>query len=120
MPIHKMETPGTYVQLWKDAGDSIRVDFDTLRGVPGPGQARELQGRLQEYLDFSVERSALEDETPDKARDPNRYDLFWERRAGVDYITGRDAEVVVTWIRNKGFNIELTRMDASRRRPPSP
>lgn len=100
MPVHKIVSNSTTVQIWTDASGprSIQDIIQLLIDQGGAGNedrvATALKDLLQADLDVRQVRNTLPLDDPDRTSNPNRPDLFWDGNE----LVGRSVEVVsVTW-----------------------
>ena len=125
--IHKVRFDSISVTIWPDSNSSVRRSEEDVRGnLPPEDQndkvklAGEIQKELQEALEDwnplsrlpgsivvrgtvsrgSTLRSGYTvrgENDPDKNIDPGRSDLFWQTKAGIEYLVSRSILVTVTW-----------------------
>lgn len=83
MPIHKIISNSSRVQLWMDSSGP-RSDIDIIQLLIDQGGdhakvALAIKGILQNDIDVRIARSQLPQEDEARQSDPNRPDFFWDK-----------------------------------------
>ena len=101
MPVHKVEADADGVHIYTDSVTSkerLVTDVQTRLPVVDKDdrskQAALMAAELQAELDVIQSLDSLESDSPDKAVDPARPDLFWD---GLGNLVGRAVTVGVEW-----------------------
>jgi len=82
MPVHKIISNDTRVQLWLDSSGP-RSDFDIVQMLTDQGGdnlkvAALIQGQMQADIDVVIKRTDLPLEDEARQSNPNREDFFWD------------------------------------------
>ncbi len=83
MPVHKIISTGTRVQLWMDSS-SPRSDFDIVQMFIDEGAdhlrvANQIKLQMQDAIDVRIKRSTMPNEDEARQSNPNRPDFFWDK-----------------------------------------
>jgi len=87
MPVHKIVSHGTRVQLWMDSS-APRSDFDIIQLLIDEGgdtpEARvriagHLKQTMQDDIDVRIKRNTLPADDEARQSNPNRPDFFWDK-----------------------------------------
>ncbi len=102
MPVHKIISTGTRVQLWMDSSGP-RSDFDIVQmlideGGESPAArlkiAAFIKQTMQDDIDVRVKRSTMPAEDEARQSNPNRPDFFWN---GPDLVSRSVIVEDVVW-----------------------
>ena len=82
MPVHKIVSHATRVQLWMDSGGP-RSDFDIVQMFIDEGAdhlrvANQIKLQMQDDIDVRIKRSDMPHDDPARQSNPNRPDFFWD------------------------------------------
>ncbi len=83
MPVHRIESTGTHVRLWKSSNVANRTEIDvvallTQQGGDNLKVAALIKSQLQDALDVVIRRTDLPADDPARITNPNRPDFFWD------------------------------------------
>ncbi|KKN63162.1 hypothetical protein LCGC14_0504320 [marine sediment metagenome] len=99
MPVHKIESTGTHVRLWKESVVSGRLEIDVVALLTeqegnNVKVAALVKMQLQDFLDVRIKRTDLPSDEPTRTSNPNREDFFWD---GPDLVSRPVIVSVVVW-----------------------
>jgi len=82
MPVHKIVSNDTRVQVWMDSSGP-RSDFDIVQllidhGANHHAVAAVIKSRMQQDIDVRIKRTDMPREDEARQSNPNRPDFFWD------------------------------------------
>lgn len=93
MPVHKVESDGTFLRVWLSSDNFVEVLYASLTGTRAE-QSAELVQRLQDAIDIEQNINTLPNDDPDKSEDPSLPNLFWRVKQGNRiFLVSRSVEI---------------------------
>lgn len=106
MPVHKIESSNTILQVWLSSNKPIQINRADHTGTQDEIEKSVLEA-LQLAVDTVQERGDLAADDPDKTTDPKSEREFWE---GTTFRSRSIKVNSVLWPRNEDCTVSLSRV----------